>query len=249
MAEEAPSKSEVLATLENMWEQGASPDAMLKYLDKHEHEVSDRSELVLKRGWLHIRKKEFDKARALFNDGKEKYRDDRARYLLAIADSYVQSWHYVGEKDHKKKAHESYQQLIKEYPDFGVAYSQYSLLKLIEGDFGGVVKLAEKSNAIEETAYASRNLVIAYQRLGDPESSLNSLEKVHHLNQAYYSDKDMMLSAALAYADMRRYEESFGVVRTLLSKDEALKQDSKVQETVKAIRAKLIAEPNVSQSK
>ena len=225
--------------IEELWAQGARPDDIQALINQIEKDKGTSGELELKKGWLLILKKDYDGARSLFLSSMKKYPEIAEKFELAVADCYVQDWHHSNDNYLNKKAVEKYAELIKTYPDYAKAYLQYSFLMLSNGDYAKAVELAEKSMSLNTNAYAARNLVIGYEKIGNYESSLNYLNAVHELDQSFYADKNMMISGAISYSQLDMYEQSLGVLKTLLSKDENLKKDPYVIQTVNKIKSRL----------
>lgn len=167
-----------------------------------------------KLAWLYVMNGEYDVAKQQFKTASKKPTNYKKEIELSLVDLYFQqaARNKTRQSEYLNLAEKGYKNYIKKYPNYGSGYSQMTDLMLLRNNFKQVIAYGEKAVALKALRPPYRSLTIAYQRLNQPDKSVENYKKAYGYDKGVLKDLDFMISVAAAYAEIGQYQMSKGAL-------------------------------------
>ena len=155
--------------------------------------------------------------------------------LLAKGDIYLHQRKY-------EKAATSYSAVAKAFPGWYAGHDNLGFALFAQGLNDEAISSLQRAVALRETASSYRTLTLAYYLNSQFRESTQALDRAYSLDESILADRDPMVAAIRSYAELGKYEVSYGLLGTLLQKNPGMREDPEYIKAGLFLREKMRAD-------
>ena len=187
---------------------------------------------------FYISARDYGKAAAVIARGLEANSSYEKELLVAKGDISLHQRNY-------QEAASKYLSVVEGFPDWYAGHDKLGFALFAQGQNDKAIASLNRAVELHETPGSYRTMVLAYYLTSQFEASTEALDRAYSLDEAILADRDPMVAAIRSYAELGKYQVSYGLLAALLKENPAIRED---QEYIKAglfLREKMIAAGHV----